>query len=327
MSISGGSTNERSEPEAIASRFLDSPAITVDGLGKDYAGRAAVEALSFDVAPGEIFALLGPNGAGKTTTIEILEGYRAPDRGAARVLGLDPRRDHRRLMQRAGLMLQQGGIYPGIRVREVLDLFAHFYERPIAPRKLIEDLGLSRVADSRYRSLSGGEQQRLSLALALIGRPELVFLDEPTAGMDPQARRATWDIVRALKTSGVTVLLTTHFMDEAEELADRVAIIDQGHLVALDAPAALRSGGPITSIILISRAAIALERLEALPSALSARQERPGRYAIETEDPGALLVELSRALKQWGVIPEEIRIGTESLEDVFLRLTGTEAPS
>jgi ABC-2 type transport system ATP-binding protein len=300
------------------------PAVEVVNLRKHYAGQAAVDGLSFQVARGEVFALLGPNGAGKTTTIEILEGYRTPDGGSARVLGLDPRRDHARLMRRAGLMLQQGGIYPAIRVREVLNLFAQFYDDALDPQTLIQDLGLSQVVNSRFRTLSGGQQQRLSLALALIGRPELVFLDEPTAGMDPQARRATWDIVRSLKSRGVTVLLTTHFMDEAEELADRVAIVDRGRLVALDAPSALRNGGPSTSLVLITRARFDLARLQSLPSALGAREEREGRYLIETENPGDLLVELSQELRQAGVVPDEIRVGTESLEDVFLRLTGSE---
>ncbi|HTE83255.1 MAG TPA: ABC transporter ATP-binding protein [Dehalococcoidia bacterium] len=303
------------------------PAISVVNLGKAYNGRWVVDGLSFEVGRGEVFALLGPNGAGKTTTIEILEGYRSADRGEVRVLDLSPRSDHTTLMRRAGLMLQQGGIYPGIRVREVLELFSHFYPDPIEPEQLIRDMGLSDVAGSRYRLLSGGQQQRLSLALALIGRPELVFLDEPTAGMDPQARRATWDIIRALRSRGVTVLLTTHFMDEAEELADRAAIVDRGHLVALDEPDALRRSGPATRVLLTARAGVELSLLSALASAGAIREERPGRYEIETQDPGALLVELTTALRAVGIIPDELRVGGESLEDVFLRLTGSERPT
>lgn len=228
-------------------------------------------------------------------------------------------------MQRAGLMLQQGGIYPSIRVAEALHLFAHFYADPLDPATLLEEMGLQEVADSRYRQLSGGQQQRLSLALALIGRPELVFLDEPTAGMDPQARRATWEIIRSLKSRGVTVLLTTHFMDEAEELADRVAIIDRGHLVALDRPAALTRSGPATRVYLIARPGLDTGRIGNLPAATSAREERPGYYAIETEDAGALLVGLTTWLHEANVVPDELRVGGETLEDVFLRLTGSEA--
>jgi ABC-2 type transport system ATP-binding protein len=323
MNVTGTPASGR-DGGAPAADAPATPAVSVENLGKAYGGRWVVDSLSFSVERGEVFALLGPNGAGKTTTIEILEGYRAPDRGSARVLGLDPVRDHAKLMRRAGLMLQQGGIYPSIRVREVLRLFAHFYPDALDPEQLLDDFGLKEVAGSRYRQLSGGQQQRLSLALALIGRPELVFLDEPTGGMDPQARRATWEIIRSLKARGVTVLLTTHFMDEAEELADRVAIIDHGRLLALDQPSALQRGGPASQVSLTARAGVDLSRLAALPSARAVREERLGRYAIETDDAGALLVELAAALRDAGVLPEEIRVGVESLEDVFLRLTGSE---
>jgi ABC-2 type transport system ATP-binding protein len=299
---------------------LTDAAVSLVDLGKVYDGRWVVDGLSLEVARGEVFALLGPNGAGKTTTIEILEGYRAPDRGSAKVFGLDPAHDRAGLMRRTGLMLQQGGIYPAIRVREVLRLFARFYRDPIDPEQLIADMGLEEVADTRYRLLSGGQQQRLSMALALIGRPELVFLDEPTAGMDPQARRATWDIVRSLKSGGVTVMLTTHFMNEAEELADRVAIIDRGRLVALDAPATLRLTGPTTRVVVSLRGAEA-SLFSTLPSANGVHEERTGRWVIETGDVSALLVELTTRLRDAGIVPDEIRVGGETLEDVFLRLT------
>ena len=327
--MSNGRVQQRSEPAAgravTASSAPDAgAAIVIEDLGKAYNGRWVVDGLSFAVARGEVFALLGPNGAGKTTTIEILEGYRSADRGEVHVLGLDPRGDHAELMRRAGLMLQQGGIYPSIRVSEALDLFAHFYPDPLEPSTLLREMGLEEVAGSRYRQLSGGQQQRLSLALALIGRPELVFLDEPTAGMDPQARRATWEIVRTLKSRGVTVLLTTHFMDEAEELADRVAIVDRGRLVALDRPAALTRSGPVTQIYLVARPGLDTAAIGGLPAARGAREERPGHYAIETDDAGALLVQLTTWLRDAKVVPDELRVGGESLEDVFLRLTGTE---
>ncbi len=323
MNVPGTTASGRDGAAPVAN-LPSAPAVSVDNLSKAYGGRWVVDGLSFSVERGEVFALLGPNGAGKTTTIEILEGYRAPDRGAARVLGLDPTREHAKLMRRAGLMLQHGGIYPSIRVREVLRLFSHFYPDALDPEQLLADFGLREVAGSRYRQLSGGQQQRLSLALALIGRPELVFLDEPTGGMDPQARRATWEIIRSLKARGVTVLLTTHFMDEAEELADRVAIIDHGHLLALDRPAALQRGGPASQVHLTARSGVEMSRLAALPAARAVWEERAGRYTIETDDAGVLLVELAAALREAGVLPEEIRVGGESLEDVFLRLTGSE---
>ncbi len=216
------SSNRTETPAAAGSS--DGVAIAVRRLVKSYSGRRAVDDLSFDVIAGECFALLGPNGAGKTTTIEILEGYRAPDAGTVRVLGLDPQRQGPQLKRRIGLMLQESGIYPAIQVGEALRLFASYYPNPADPLALLRLVGLEDAARTRYRQLSGGQKQRLSLALALVGRPELVFLDEPTTGMDPQARLATWEIVRSLKQTGVTVVLTTHFMDEAERLADRVAL-------------------------------------------------------------------------------------------------------
>src|SRR5687767_2416396 len=187
------------------------PAVVVAGLVKTYGATRAVAGLDFTVGAGEVFALLGPNGAGKTTTVEILEGYRAPSGGLVRVLGLDPIGDASRLKPRIGVMLQDGGVAPSMRPLEALELYASFYAAPISPRELLRLVGLEDAERTRYRALSGGQKQRLSLALALVGRPELVFLDEPTAGMDPQARRATWEIVRSLKRDGVTVLLTTHF--------------------------------------------------------------------------------------------------------------------
>ncbi|HEX5416921.1 MAG TPA: ABC transporter ATP-binding protein, partial [Chloroflexota bacterium] len=190
----------------------DTPAITVEGLKKSYGGREVLRDLSFSVGRGEVFALLGPNGAGKTTTIEILEGYRAPDDGLVRVLGLDPRRQGDELHRRIGLMLQQGGFYPALTPREVVRHFAQFYAKPADPEALLQLVGLEDSGKTRYRRLSGGQKQRLSLAVALVGQPSLVFLDEPTAGMDPQARHATWEIIRGLRQRGVSVILTTHLL-------------------------------------------------------------------------------------------------------------------
>src|SRR5437764_6809068 len=214
-------------------------AISVVGLEKHYGAIHAVDGLSFDVRAGEVFALLGPNGAGKTTTVETLEGYRTPDAGSVRVLGLDPIREAKALKPQIGVMLQQDGLYPGLTAREVLHLFAGYYQHPQNIDELLERLGLTAASRTRCRRLSGGQKRRLALALALVGEPTLLFLDEPTAGMDPQARLATWEIIRDVNQRGTTVLLTTHLMDEAERLADRVAIIDHGRLLDLDSPAQL----------------------------------------------------------------------------------------
>lgn len=301
-------------------------AVRVEGLRKTYGEHVAVRDLSFEVRPGEIFALLGPNGAGKTTTIEILEGYRRPDAGTARVLELDPLRDAAALKPQVGVMLQQDGLYPSLRAAEVLRLYARFFANPEDPDALLRLVGLTEVAATRCRQLSGGQKRRLALAVALVGRPRLLFLDEPTTGMDPQARRATWDILLGLKERGATILLTTHFMDEAERLADRVAIIDAGELIALDTPAGLTRGQSTTGteVAFSAAAGLDLAALGALPSARAARAETPGRYVIETGEPRALLVELATYLRDGGYDLAELRVGRSSLEDVFLRLTGKE---
>jgi ABC-2 type transport system ATP-binding protein len=244
------------------------PAVRVDGLVKTYGARTAVDGVSFTARPGSVLALLGPNGAGTTTTVETCEGFRSPDSGTVRVLGLDPVRDHAALAPRVGVMLQSGGVYPGAQPREVLRLFAAFHDDALDTDALLERLGLSASAGTPYRRLSGGQQQRLSLALAVVGRPEVAFLDEPTAGLDPQARRATWDLVRELRTDGVTVVLTTHAMDEAEALADDVVIVDRGRVVASGTPRTLTAGG---------------ERRFEAPAGQSipgAVEEAPGSYVV-----------------------------------------------
>jgi ABC-2 type transport system ATP-binding protein len=276
------------------------------------------------VKAGEIFALLGPNGAGKTTTVEILEGYRVPDAGTVRVLDHDPRRDAAALKPRIGVMLQHDGLYPGLRSREVLDLYASFFEQPEDTADLLEQVGLRDAAQTRTRQLSGGQKRRLALAVALIGRPAVLFLDEPTTGMDPQARHATWDIIRAATARGTTVLLTTHFMDEAERLADRIAIIDNGALIALDTPAALTQIGTGNAVRFVGTPNLDITALRALPSTTEAREERPGAYVVETHAVPALLAELTAWLRDTGGELTQLHVGHGSLEDVFLRLTGKE---
>ena len=314
----------RTEQAGTATSAASAPAIQVEQLRKTYGQRDAVRNLSFAVQPGEIFALLGPNGAGKTTTVEMLEGYRAPDSGEVRVLGLDPRRDGARLKPRIGVMLQHDGLYPGLRALEIVRLYASFFVDPEDPRALLERVGLREAAHTRCRQLSGGQRRRLALAVAVVGRPRLLFLDEPTTGMDPQARRATWELIRGLQADGATVLLTTHFMDEAERLADRIAILDGGELIALDTPAGLtvEQSTTNTTVYLTATPGLDTAALGKLPSARTARAEGPGRYALETGDARSLLAEITAWLRDRGADATELRVGHSSLEDVFLRLTG-----
>jgi ABC-2 type transport system ATP-binding protein len=307
--------------ETATSSSTVNPAIVVEHVTKRYNGRVVVDDLSFAVNSGEIFALLGPNGAGKSTTIEILEGYREPDSGVARVLGLDPRQRGPALHRRVGHMLQEGGFYPQSSPREILQLFASFFEKPLDPENLIQLVGLDQVERKRYRRLSGGEKQRLSLAVALVGQPELVFLDEPTAGMDPHARLATWEIVRRLRNRGVTVVLTTHLIEEAERLADQVAIIDGGRLIATGTPNDLSSTGKAQVSVTFSES-IDPRVFADLPSATTIRVVPNGPHVLESASIPDLLVDLATRLRDCGLVPRDIRIGGGSLEDAFLRLTG-----
>ena len=255
--------------------------------------------------------------------MEILEGYRPADEGKVRVLGLDPAARGTALPTRIGVMLQEGGLYPTITVREALELFAHFYPSARRPADLLGLVGLSDVAGTRYRRLSGGEKQRLALALALLPNPELVFLDEPTAGMDPQARRTTWEIITGLRSAGVTVILTTHYLEEAERLADQVAIIHAGKLIALGSPAELTQGDSSTVRVRLDQPA-ELGLLQALPSTVTAQARNGGEYELQSNDVPSLLVELTTCLRTLGVGVQEIRTGRSTLEETFLRLTGEE---
>ena len=298
-------------------------AITVRGLEKSYGAKRAVDGLSFSVWRGEIFALLGPNGAGKTTTVEILEGYRRPDGGEVRVLGLDPIRDGHSMKQRIGVMLQNAGIYPTVTPLEALNLLREFYDDAEETDAMIKLVGLEEAANTRYRQLSGGQQRRLALAAALIGKPELLFLDEPTTAMDPQARHMTWDILQGLRDKGLTILLTTHFMEEAERLADRVAIIDHGRLLALEEPRVLTATSA-EEVQFTGPAGMDTGEISRLPSARGVREERPGFYVLHTARPMDLLAEITAWGRDQGILLNDLRVGHESLEEVFLRLTGNE---
>ena len=299
-------------------------AVEVVDLVKCYGPRRAVDGLSLTVARGSVLALLGPNGAGKTTTVEICEGFRTPDGGAVRVLGLDPAATE--LRPRVGVMLQDGvGGYTGATAAEMLDLFAAYAVHPLPRADLLQTVGLSEVAGTPVKRLSGGQQQRLSLALALVGRPELVFLDEPTSGMDPQARRGTWELIRELRTDGVTVVLTTHFLDEAEQLADTVVVIDAGQVVAQGSPAELTRSGAEGQLRFRAVPALDLDSLLAvLPDGTLALEKDPGRYVVTGEVTPELLAQVTAWFATQQVLPEELSIERRTLEDVFLDLTGRE---
>jgi ABC-2 type transport system ATP-binding protein len=298
------------------------PAIIIEHLEKRYGDLLAVDGISFEVARAETYALLGPNGAGKTTTVEILEGLRRPTGGRVSVLGLDPFANRNDLQPAIGVMLQEGGAYPGARAVEILTLLAALYDSPRSPDELLDLVGLQEKARSLYRRLSGGEKQRLSLAMALVGRPELVFLDEPTAGLDPGGRRATWQTIERLKDDGVTILLTTHYMDEAEHLADRVGIINHGRLVAEGPPADLVHGSGGLSF-LATPGLPAGEMSDRIGATV--REVDSGRYVADLPEPTPVqIAALTAWLADRGVLMRELRLGAAGLEEIFLALTEEE---
>lgn len=279
-------------------------ALEVDNVVKEYGEKRAVDGLTFTARRGELLALLGPNGAGKTTTIEMCEGFTTPTSGSIRVLGIDPVTQPQKVRDRIGIMLQGGGSYASLKVREILQLAARYNTNPHDPDWLIELLGLEGVAKTTYRRLSGGQQQRLSLALAMIGRPELIFLDEPTAGMDAQSRLAVWDIIQAMKRDGTTVLLTTHLMDEAETLADDVAIIDHGKLVVQGSPAELTSHEeyPVVAVRTDRELDVHLLSDELRALGITAEAVSPQRYRILGAGSPAVIEALARSAAQQNVL-------------------------
>jgi ABC-2 type transport system ATP-binding protein len=311
----------------------EAPAVRVESLRKAYAGRQVLADVSLEVRRGELFALLGPNGAGKTTTVEILEGYRHADAGTVRVLDLDPARDGRALRPRLGLMLQEGGIDNRSTPREVLRLYAKFFRDPEDPDALLEAVDLGRAASTRYRRLSGGEKQRLGLALALLGRPELLILDEPTAGMDPAAKQATRERIAGLRAAGTTILITTHELGDVERLADHVAVLDRGRVVAYGTPAELTGAG-VPRIRFRLSATLATEEAAALMAAVA-----PGSHAMLVPAGAGAHYELTglasapdpqtvAALASWcagrGLLITELRLGAASLEERYLELVGAD---
>jgi ABC-2 type transport system ATP-binding protein len=304
-----------------ALRLAPVPVIRVSGIRKTYGRIVAVDDVSFEVAEGEIFGLIGPNGAGKTTTMECVEGLRTPDRGAISVLGLDPFRDVYTLQRRIGVQLQEAQLQKRIKVWEAVSLWAALYPNPVDGDRLLDQLGLADKRDAWFMTLSGGQKQRLFIALALINDPEVVFLDELTTGLDPQARRAIWDLIRGIRERGKTVFMTTHLMEEAERLCDRVAIIDHGRIVDIDTPAVLVSRHcPERTVVLTTEDAAAEERFRAMRH-VAAVTRRDLRYTIQGAGDD-LITEVIRCVSEHGMRVTDFRTELPSLEDVFLRVTG-----
>jgi ABC-2 type transport system ATP-binding protein len=300
---------------------FDPPAIEISGLRKNYGGRAAVDGLDLTVPRGGVTAVLGPNGAGKTTTLEICSGLRTADAGSVRVLGLDPRDPA--LRPQIGVMLQAGGIYSGAKPEEMLRHVAALHASPLDPSALFDLLGLQDARRTTYRRMSGGEKQLLALGLAVVGRPELAFLDEPTAGLDPHARRRTWDLIGSLREHGVTVVLTTHLLDEAEALADQVHIIDRGKVIAGGTPAELTRAGVANSLTFRGPVGLPVAALtEVLPAGTVATEPSPGVYLVTGPMDPVTLVAVTGWCAERGVMPEGLAVERRSLEDVFLELTG-----
>lgn len=298
-------------------------ALSLHQVLKKFGDKTAVNHISFQVPRAHILALLGPNGAGKTTTIEMCEGFQKPTSGSINVLGFDPTRNPHEVRKRIGIMLQGGGAYPGIRVGEMLKLIASYSKNPIDPAWLLEVVGLEKQYKTSYRRLSGGQQQRLSLACALIGRPELIFLDEPTAGMDAQSRLAVWELIQALKNDGVSIVLTTHLMDEAEALADDVIIIDHGTIVKHGTPDELMNGAA-HSIRIETDSAL---DLSVFPDSIAIEAIRPLSYRINAQADPALLAHLMHSAAQQNVLIKHLEVDHRSLEEVFLSITGREMRS
>jgi ABC-2 type transport system ATP-binding protein len=303
-----------------AGRGTTEPAVVVTGLHKSYGPVVAVDDISLSVADGEIFGILGPNGAGKTTTVECMIGLRVPDAGIIRLLGLDPQADREHIHEVVGVQLQASAFPAKLRVGEILDMYRSFYRQPADVSDMTAALGLADKLRDYYRSLSGGQRQRLSVVLALIGRPRIAVLDEMTAGLDPQARRDTWELIEAVRDRGATIVLVTHFMEEAERLCDRVALVDAGRIVALDSPAGLAAKARGGSTVRFVPSAPFEERVLTEIAQVTA-VERDGRHVVVTGS-GELAAAVIVALHEAGVQATDVRVDSSSLEDAFVRLTG-----
>lgn len=306
----------------------NSPVLSLTNLVKSFGEKQAVAGITLSVYQGEVFALLGPNGAGKSTTIQMCEGFIKPSSGSVTILGMNPATEGGAVRRQIGIMLQSGGSYSGIRVSEMLDLAASYSENPLDPEWLLDVLGLQGVRKTTYRRLSGGQQQRLSLALAIIGRPRMVFLDEPTAGLDAQSRLVVWDLISSLKRDGVTVILTTHLMDEAQALADRVAIIDRGKIITSGTTQELLTSAPGQQTAVMTTAApLEISKIIAAIPNLAISELRPLRYRVASADLAGALSKLARVARQKNVLITSWTTDTQNLEDIFLSITGNELRS
>lgn len=294
-------------------------------MTKRYGSTTALHSLDLEVERAQVFTLLGPNGAGKTTTVELCEGFLRPDEGTVEILGMDPVAKNASVRARIGVMLQGGGAYPTARASEMLHLVASYSANPLDPQWLLDTLGLSDTVGTPYRRLSGGQQQRLALACALVGRPELVFLDEPTAGMDAHARLIVWEIIDRLRSDGVTVVLTTHHMNEAEELSDQLVIIDHGKVVAAGTPSELTRSGAENQLRFSAPPRLDLRLLEsALPEGYRVAEVTPGEYRVDGTVSPQVLATVTAWCARMDVLTTDLRVEKHSLEDVFLDLTGRE---
>ena len=300
------------------------PAVTINGLVKRYGSLLAVDDVSFSIEEGEIFGIIGPNGAGKTTTVECISGLRVPDSGSISVYGLSPQHDRDRIREFVGVQLQESALPPRLRVGEALDLFAAFYPSPLDPQEVLDSLGIKHLADVAFRNLSGGQKQRLSIALALVGNPKIAILDELTTGLDPEARRDTWALIEQMRERGVTVILVTHFMDEAETLCNRVALINHGVLSVLDTPEAIAAQAGVNRVRFVPSQPVDNETLDAVHGVQVI--ERKGRYVTVTGT-GDLAASLMNALTAKGVQVSELEARSGNLDDAFIKLTRDAAPA
>ena len=321
-----GSSRKRSSEVLGSSRERSSDVpVLLRGVTKRYGSTTAVDGLDLEVGRAQVLALLGPNGAGKTTTVEMCEGFLRPDAGTIEILGFDPTTDNAALRERIGVMLQGGGGYPAARAGEMLNLVAAYSANPLDPAWLMDTLGLTESSRTTYRRLSGGQQQRLALACAVVGRPELVFLDEPTAGMDAHARIVVWELIDGLRRDGVTVVLTTHQLTEAEQLADQLVIIDHGVAVARGTPAELMNQGAENQLRFTAPPKLDLTLLvSALPESYQASERSPGEYLVEGHIDPQVLATVTAWCARLDVLATDMRVERRSLEDVFLDLTGRE---
>ena len=301
----------------------DQPAITITNLVKRYGSLLAVDDVSFSIQEGEIFGIIGPNGAGKTTTVECISGLRTPESGSISVYGLSPQHDRDKIRAFVGVQLQESSLPPRLRVGEALELFASFYPTPLDPQEVLESLGIKRIERVAFKNLSGGQKQRLSIALALVGNPRIAILDELTTGLDPEARRDTWALIERMRERGVTVILVTHFMDEAETLCDRVALINRGALAVLDTPEAIAAQAGVNRVRFTPSQPVDDETLNAVPGVQVI--ERKGRY-VTVMGTGDLAASLLNALSEKGVHVAELEARSGNLDDAFIKLTKDATP-